>query len=325
MSTAPLGYDYNDGGLNNQKLAFLGLSYAAYKQESGNRIIFLPRILSRDQDEEKSTLSDFSEIFYLEHYLDFCARWGIEVVDRPSHFPDEDRITRCGWNYFGNGTKCIHESAIPKDIASTSFGADFSRSLVPRVRQTKLFQEVCRKLFQEQNIKVMSQFRIERDWLKYSTDRFNRDSRDGKLAKNEDYFVEAERIVEKIVNTLGDFGGVVFASCDEPHLIAPKAEIAAKVMAATNVRVVWKSDVISPDQFAKLRPIDASLIDFELAKLFDTFVGLSRSTFGNMACFERFAFRFRDTGNDYIYNITGDKIRKRTDLGRHAGGVLAIA
>jgi hypothetical protein len=118
-------------------------------------------------------------------------------------------------------------------------------------------------------------------------------------------------------NTLADTPAAIFVSCDEKYIFSPKSDIAEKVKAETGIKIVFKSDILSPEDFGKLRPIDASLIDFELAKISKVFVGLSRSTFANLIAFERFAGAYGDRHLDYVYNLPGDLCGQRTDRGIH--------
>ena len=53
-----IGYAWNDGGLNNQKLALLGLMIEASRSGAA---VYLPQIYSKDQRDQRSGLFDFSE------------------------------------------------------------------------------------------------------------------------------------------------------------------------------------------------------------------------------------------------------------------------
>lgn len=309
----PIGYDFNDGGINNQKLALIGLLFEASKKEIGDRLVYLPDIWSRDQGDKISSVHAFSDVFWIAPIEAFCQRWGIELTERPREFSTDDRIIRGGWTYFGLGTRCVRECASPRRSAATSFAADFFRSLVPKVTSKKIFQSICQDIFDNRNISIVSQFRIEEDWQKYSRTRLSK-----AITEEEDYCIDADKIVSKIRNSLSGFGGVIYASCDERYLPVPKAEIALQVKKVTSIDVVWKSDVINIEQFNTLTPLEASLIDFEIAKIANIFVGMTRSTFANLACFERFALRFHDSGKDYIYNLPGEALGKRLDLGGHS-------
>lgn len=61
--------------------------------------------------------------------------------------------------------------------------------------------------------------------------------------------------------------------------------------------------------------LDASLIDFEIARTAEFFVGLSRSTFANLVSFERFCLAYSNKNRDFIYNLPGPTLGRRVDAG----------
>lgn len=61
--------------------------------------------------------------------------------------------------------------------------------------------------------------------------------------------------------------------------------------------------------------LDLSLLDFEMAVRAPYFVGLSRSTFSDLAGFERVCRTRRNLENHYIYNVPGDGLGRRMDNG----------
>lgn len=311
MSTrSPLGYHYNDGGINNQKFALLGLCAAALKNEdSSGRRIYLPKIFSRDQHDKRSSLHDFDVVFWGDVFEDFCKRWGIVVVDMPD-VSYADRIERGGWTLFGEGAGQIGKYYHTKGDISASLAADFFRSLVPRVKSKPIFQAICNQVFFSRNIDTVAQLRIEEDWFHYCKQHLAT-----VVEEKEDFYLEAHQIVQKIKNTLPDAGSTIFVVCDERYIFAPKWEIASKTYDETGVKIIWKSDLISHEDYDALSPLEASLIDFEVSALAPRFVGNSRSTFANLLCFERFARSFRPAGDCYIYNNAEPTLGRRTDLG----------
>lgn len=75
-----IGYAWNDGGLNNQKLALLGLMIEASRSGSA---VYLPQIYSKDQRDQRSGLFDFADIFCFDQFRDFATRWNVAIVDVP--------------------------------------------------------------------------------------------------------------------------------------------------------------------------------------------------------------------------------------------------
>ena len=305
------GFDWNDGGINNQKYAVLGLFVAAADGVTQDeRTLYLPRMFSRDQHQKNDSQHAFSEVFWLDPINELAARWDIDIVEAPDGIEYADRIERGGWRYFYRGIAAVE--TLERDDAAGSLPADFFRTLRPKVTSSKTFQKLAKRIFGDNAINVATQLRIEEDWAHHSEYHVKPSA-----LPNEEFYAPAERIIAKVKNTLAETPGAIFVSCDEKYIFAPKWEIAKKVKAATGIDIVFKSDILSPEDFDKLRPIDASLIDFELAKLAKVFVGLSRSTFANLAAFERFAGAYGDRHLDYVYNLPGDLCGLRTDRGIH--------
>lgn len=301
-----LGYDWNDGGINNQKLALLGLFIEGWKHKTP---IYLPKIHSKDQHDKRSEEFPLGDIFWLGPIVDFADRWGIVIADTPKETKYVDRIDRCGWNFFGAGTGHLasvhHKGNLALDIS-----ADFFRALRPKVTSTQLFSSLCHQVFSAKDIKTVVQLRIEEDWFNYCECTLK-----PTVKGAEDYYLAAEKIIMKVKNTIPVDSGALFVSCDEAYIFAPKWEISDTVRRETGIDIVWKSDLLPLDDFSKMPPIHASLMDFEIAKLAETFVGLTRSTFANLACFERYANAYRDRRADYVYNLPGPMLGRRVDFG----------
>lgn len=305
------GFDWNDGGINNQKYAVLGLFAAAADGVSQDeRTLYLPRMFSRDQHQKNDSQHDFSEVFWVEPIKELASRWGIQVAETPLGVEYADRIERGGWRYFYRGIAAVE--ALGRLDAADSLPADFFRNLRPKVTSSKTFQKLAKGIFGDTGIEVATQLRIEEDWAHHSEYHVKPSA-----LPNEEFYAPAERIIAKVKNTLVETPSTIFVSCDEKYIFAPKWEIAEKVKADTGIQIVFKSDILSSEDFAELRPIDASLIDFELAKMSKVFVGLSRSTFANLVAFERFAGAYGDRHLDYVYNLPGEVCGRRTDRGIH--------
>ncbi|TCL93130.1 hypothetical protein C8J38_103319 [Rhizobium sp. PP-WC-2G-219] len=304
------GYEQNEGGINNQKFAVLGLFVAAADSEALiDRQVYLPNIYSHDQRGERSSIHPFEDVFYLEPLLDFASRWAVEIVPQPKSIDYVDRIERGGWRYFYRGTSAVNDLHGTHSM-SMSIAADFFRSLTPKVVSGSEFQKLSRFVYEENGISVVSQMRIEEDWAHFSEYHVK-----PAAIENEDFFISAERIAEKIQNTLGSEHENYYVSCDERYLFQPKWEIAKKIKNKTGINVFWKSDFIDDATMSAMTPLASSLMDFEIAKLSETFVGLSRSTFANLVTFERFGRFYSDRARDYIYNLPGDRCGLRKDRG----------
>lgn len=302
-----IGYDWNDGGINNQKLALLGLFVQALSSES--RSVYLPKLYSKDQHDKRSSLHPISEIYDINLIQSFADRWGISILLEPDNIVYADRISRGGWEYFGIGAGAVGNASNDKSTAYKSIAADFFRSLVPNIGNTPIAHELMAKIFGELGIDTVVQLRIEEDWYHYTQQHLSQI-----INKPEDYYITAPEIIAKVKATMPHTKRV-YVSCDERYIFAPKWVISKEVLDATGIEIIWKSDLISHEVFDKLKPIDASILDFEIAKKADIFVGMTRSTFANLATFERFATAYRDRGSDYIYNLAGPLLGRRMDIG----------
>ena len=100
-----IGYDWNDGGINNQKLALLGLFVQALSSDS--RSVYLPRLYSKDQHDKRSSLHPISEIYDINLIQSFADRWGVSILSEPNNIIYADRISRGGWEYFGIGAGAV--------------------------------------------------------------------------------------------------------------------------------------------------------------------------------------------------------------------------
>ncbi|ACL61101.1 O-fucosyltransferase family protein [Methylobacterium nodulans] len=313
MSNKVLGYDYNDGGISNQKLALLGLVSTAVGQNSDDeRTIYLPNINSYDQHKKTTFQEPFTSVFWEDQFCSFVERWKLKIAARPNveHENYHDRHDRCGWNYFGCG--CIHKGnllARPLE-AYNDVASDLFRSLIPRVTSSFVFYSLCNEIFVKRGIRTVAQLRIEEDWFHYC----NANLRPS-LGDTEDYYITADKIISKIKKSGLTQGEDVFVVCDEKYIFAPKSVIKEEIIAQTGINTIWKSDIIPHSVFEKLPALTTSLIDFELAVRAQNFVGLSRSTFSNQVSFERFARMTCCGGGDYVYDKPGELLGKRTDFG----------
>lgn len=308
----PLGFDYNDGGINNQKLALLGLFAAAREDQlEGQRRVYLPRVFNRSQRLEESTVEAFADVFHLGPVLDFASRWGVEIVDTPE-VAYADRIEWAGWTYFGRGSGRFCLAGRTPASASLDMAADFVRSLRPRVLDSVLAQRVFNEVYAVRGIRTAVQLRIEEDWFHYASTHLKT-----AVKEKDEPYLPADTIIAKVKETLPDLGPTVYVTCDERFIFEPKWTISERVRAQTGVEIVWKSDVLSQSEFDGLTPLENSLIDFELARLSSVFVGNSRSTFANLVCFERHVHGYGGGGRDYVYNLPGARLGLRTDLGGH--------
>ena len=311
LRPAAFGYDYNDGGLSNQKLTLLGLVLAVDKQtEPRKRRMFLPDLYSKHHDETRSARVPFGDVFFEDVFRDFARRWNIEIVGRPLFF-DQERIARGGWTYFGEASchladLCTHRrETIFEDLSS-----DFFRSLVPKVKFDRSFIEICKAIYIDRNINTVAQFRIEEDWHVFCVNHLSHT-----LKEPEDIYLDPEDISKKIQASVDMGQPSLYVTCDERYLRQPKETIRQNVKTASGIDIFFKSDVGDQAKLSAMNQLNSSIVDFEIAKMAKTYVGNSRSTFSNTLSFERYCANFNKSASDYIYNAPGGTLGRRRDLG----------
>lgn len=313
-----LGYAYNNGGLNNQKMALLGLMAAAHALPESQREVALPDLYNFTVEKLSIDRLPFSDHFYEEPLREVMARYGISVVPSRSTWDDEGRIIKCGWNYFRQSSEIIRALSLDRSGAPASFAAAFLRSLIPRISHSEEFAAVASKLFLHEGVSVVAQLRVESDWVTHSINGLK-----GRLSADEDYCISADQIIAKIRNTLGDTGPI-YVTCNERYLPSLKDEIRKTVKEKTGADIIFKSDIVAEDIGGRMGNFSLSVFDFEIAKMAPIFVGLTRSTFANMLALERFVTGFSATKRDYAYNLPGAALGLRTDFGTQTSPEAAV-
>jgi hypothetical protein len=297
----PIGYGNCHLGLNNQKIALFGLFYRAYE----NRVpVVLPDIEIFDATGMTSGRFAFDRVFYIDNIRKFAGTYGIEIASANSPYDDVN-----GWASFEIGARRLPIDASRGETVLNEFMGQFFRCLRPSIVDTELFQKLYTAIFKDSGVIVTSQLRIEKDWITYSkTDLHNLEG------SGEDYLPSFQRIIEKIKNSLPD-QLKLYIVCDEANLPATKDEIRQEVYQRFGTYLLWKSDILSRDELASLSVLDLSLIDFEMSVASPAFIGITRSTFSMMACFEAFTRRKTFVLNHFIYDNAGDYLARRFDHG----------
>ena len=290
-----LGYLYNHGGLNNQKMALIGLFLSGIKERQP---INLPYIHNRDQTTDQELVVRIEEIFDLDRILEFAALHNLTVLKQcPSG-------ERGGWDYFTKFHKFIDSA----DRCSLETILDALQSLKPRIVSTPPFVEMRDFVRKSLGIGTVVQLRIEKDW------RLHAEELRRHIGESEEHGLGFTRILAKVRKTFPDLD-LAYATSDEPSMPASKDEIRAVCRDTFGIGLLWKSDLLPPSLIAQLTPLDLSIIDYEIAKASPRFIGLTTSTFSNMLCFEKFAITRKPVREHYIYNCLGDVVVERKDNG----------
>lgn len=312
MDNACLGYLYNNGGLNYQKMTLLGLFLRAWRQ--GTRRVMLPDWYSLDTVSSNSAPVPFADVMRIEPLRDFAARYGIEIIDGPP------RGEPGGWDYAADAHHYVSHAGLLNELTADSFACDFFRSLVPTASASRLTARLADLAFRERGIRVAVQLRIEKEWAPHAARWFTPE-----VGTTEDNVLSHGEIIRKIRDTAIDIGSQIYVVCDEPGLPVPKAQIRDEIRDEFGVELIWKSDLLPAEELAQLSPLQLSMLDFEMCVAAESFVGLSRSSFSNMVALEKYARRRAPVERHYIYNVAGPSLASRHDNGAFAVAQLAAA
>ena len=313
LPSGVLGYYFNRGGLNNQKLALLGLCLKASLE--GPRRLILPKLIQFNQKTMSDTPVDLSRYINLEVFRDFLERRGIEVLDL------EARGEEGGWDYFHFANNYIQYATLRNELKPEGFVCDFFRCFVPFIRTSDVMGALSKRIFSEYEVKIVVQMRIEKDWEHHVLHRIK-----GLIGANENALLSGEAIVQKIRNTFREESSAIYATCDEDSLPVSKEDIRRKIDVELGTKVHFKSDMLeTAGEYNQLSLLELSMLDFEMAASAPIFVGISRSTFANLVGIERYAQTNVPVRCHYIYNSPGAELRQRTDNGAFESPELAVA
>ncbi|HYZ22545.1 MAG TPA: hypothetical protein VE690_10350 [Rhodopila sp.] len=301
-----LGYLYNHGGLNNQKMAILGLLLGGVRQRQP---VTVPYIYNKDQRTEAETLARFEDIFDPAPITEFTGAHGVPISLGPP------TGSRGGWDWFRAFNAELEN---PSDPASFRILLDAAASLKPRIATTDGFKALKQFAFGSLGIDTTVQLRIEADWREHVAQALQ-----PRLGHAEDNGIGFAEIMTKVRNT---FPGLrmVYVTADEASMPVPKDAIRAACRTRFGLEPVWKTDLL-PDAFRRrLTPLDLSLIDFEMARACPRFVGLTTSTFANMLALEKLAETRQPVRGHYIYNHPGETVLERQDNGLATAAARAV-
>lgn len=295
-----VAYLYNPGGLNNQKLALLGLfTQAKYY----NKPIVLPDLWSTTSDDQTNSKIPLYNLYDTQKLHEFAQSEGRTILDTA---PDGDVG---GWHFFRCG--CGHIETVTQEnrMNSDDISCRFFRALLPKIKNSEIFNILTDEIFNKIKINLVVQLRIEKDWLEYS---------DITLAKSigdkGDYAPTFLDILQKIKNTLPN-QKYILATCNEAALTIPKDEIRKLVRDKFSMEVYWKSDFLIEEKLKKLNTLDLSMLDFELAIHSENYIGTTYSTFSNLVSFEKYSRTQSSVKNHFVYNANGNRLLNRHDNG----------
>jgi len=304
----PIGYHRVDLGLNNQKIALLGLISEAI--ERGAPLVIPNLSIFRPLTEDHKSVP-FHQIYSLQKFHELAHAFGIEIVDTTSF------LELNGWSCFERGAKRLGAEFNRGYSSLNCLSGQLFKHLSPLIVNTKNFAKLYQTIFYDSNISVVCQLRIETDWIEYS------DHRTSSAAGKNEYIPSFQTIMKKVKNSLNEEKKNIYIVCDEANLPLTKDEIRQKILFDYGINLIWKTDILSNDDLEVLSSLDLSIIDFEMAVRAPVFVSNSHSTFSMLASFESFCRNSFPANRHFLYNLPVDKLVPRTDNG--ASGNPAIA
>ena len=290
-----LGYLYNHGGLNNQKMALLGLMLAGIRD---GMPINLPYIYNRDQRSDQEYVVRIGEIFDLERIMAFGRLHGLTIL---AECPSGERG---GWRYFDAFSLALRGAFEDRREFETML--DAVGSLRPCIAADPAFLQV--KSVMLEKVDTVVQLRIEADWQPHAAALRER------WGESECSGLGYMEILSKVRKAFPDLR-VIYATTDEKSMPVSKYEIRAVSRARFELDIVWKSDLIDSAAAELLTPLDLSIIDFEIGKISPRFIGLTTSTFATMLAVEKLASTRSPVRGHYIYNNPQDVVIERTNNG----------
>lgn len=307
-STRALSFRYNNGGLNNQKLALLGLFVKAVETKAP---IILPDLYNLDHtDESQCKTFKFQELYDIESLRLFASRHEVTILDQVDQETPEYDVG--GWEFFGVGAKHIAAATISREMHPDDISCDFFRSLKPFILLQPEIIEMYRMLQETKTALLVIQMRIEKDWEKFSQITLKPTVGDA-----EDYLPSFSDIMSKVVTTLDRRFQKAYVVCDESSLPVSLDEIRDVCSTVFCTDLAWKSDFLDAAMFERMSVLERSILDFDVALQAEAFVGLTRSSFSNMVTFERYSKLRGDVRDHFIYNVPGPHLVERTDNGAY--------
>jgi hypothetical protein len=292
-----LEYVYNNGGLNNQRMALLGLLLTALRDSTPVR---LPYFHLKDQRTDSERVTPIGNVFDLDRIHHFAALHSLRVVQGAPAGND------LGWDYFRAFPAFVQA---PASRASFRLALDGAACLQARLATHPEVLKLKEMLFRPGHIDTVVQLRIEADWQHHFQHRVRPVHGDGG-----DSNAGFARIIGKVRNTFPDLRRVL-TTADEASMNDPKDVIREHCRRHFGIDLFWKTDFLPQRFLAELAPLDCSMIDFELSLASPRFVGTTLSTFANMAAFQKFAVTLRPVRGHYIYNSDAETVLERRDNG----------
>lgn len=275
-------------GLNNQRLAFLGL--CLFAKETEGKVV-LPREiydLNASNYRASSTI-EFDDVFDRPLVEKFLAHWVLDSSAEPNYMVDWELC-------FEKGQKAVW------NIASDSA---FIRAFLLAFRAHTHIRELATSVYRRlPDNSSCIQLRVERDWQAHIDRMMTKGSSGVYLRTPEEIFEKYVKVPElaKRIN--------VFLCCDTKGLDQSTDEIRSLAKEKYGLNAFLKEDLLAGDE-ATDGNIQSASLDFEIGLLFDIYVGLTQSTFSALLYHTKSAILPASEVHHYIYNTEHDAARRR--------------
>ena len=292
MSAGIIGYTACHAGLNNQKLALLGLFVKALERSCA---IALPELCNYSTATTAAVSGiDFDRVFDVSRLRAFGAAIGVPIADGREFEPVS----------FNDGFQLGNQEDRSGLWDHGSVSAQFWRALRPAPPLADMIDRISRDLFEGAGVQAVVQLRIEPDWQKHAVNFLPRDGRP----------TTYQGILKRVKNTLGPLAQRILLTCDESQV--PAAEIARYASSELGIAVSFKTG----SRHFELRSDDIilrSLVDFELGLHADVFVGATHSTFANGLHSTQLALSPDRHWRHYVYSAADQLLAVGDPLFKH--------
>lgn len=281
-------------GLNNQKLALLGLALVARKQ---GRPVSLPMLVDYRLGDDQPALRPLDTVLDRSTVADGLARFGVAVIHDLGDALDPNEL-------IARGGEAIAASRRANDGATFDGLCRLLAAMAPApeiaARATRIAAELDR-----QAIDTGCQMRIENDWRHWSA--LHR--ADARIDVGERLYLDHAMILADIAVSLPQVRSL-YVTCDESDLPVPVAAIRDHARATHDIRLVFRSDLPVASVQGSLA---GAALDFAIALALPRFVGHTRSSFFGLVGLT--AHGVGRTVEHWLYNNRGDFLKRRTDQG----------
>lgn len=282
-------------GLNNQRLALLGLVIAA--QEQG-RAVTLPPLLDYRHGDATSPARALGDILDEPGFIAAIEACDV-LVQRTAGAEPLDPTAMMA---LGSGT--VADRRRNGDMAGFTRLCRLLAAMRPAPRLADRAERLLAWLA-TRRIDTGCAMRIERDWLYWAQVHAGEDRVDpgGVL------YLEHGAILAKIARTLPDLRAI-YVTVNEDDLPAPREVIRAEARERHDIELLFRSDgpAVAADG-----PLEGATIDFAVALALPRFIGMTRSSYFTLLGLT--AHGEGRAADHWLYNNRGPLLKRRTDQG----------